>query len=463
MKLSFIEAPFDWVDRETKKIRSYGISRIAGHLVNSGILSKDDISYVDFTFGKDFSLEKIPKSDFYGFSVMQPNYDKSLEIAKLLKKRDPDSIIVFGGSAVTDLGQEIVDVHDFVDFALAGMCEDSFAKVIQGESFEEEYPPKHWKEIMPLQLENDCKYIEDHHMLLASLGCSHKCNFCNLVLSQPSFVKREDKYLIEELKKVLGDEKITVQLIDQNFCSRLKNFISSLEENNLIEKIKAIAFNSRADTTLNKFHELKEIVEKYPNIEFILYVGFENYDDEELRRLEKKLTSRTNIAITEKLIKLEQEFDNFRFIMSFIGYNKKTTVSNLKNNLDVFKKIYFDNNYVKAINYFFTSPLRTSMDSPREKGYYPADTFETPEDEEMQKIISDYNELTKDIPEFPERKYLYNHFNLATKNIFMVKNPKNFIFAEFLIMLALVNKDPDTAKKCANLCKEDFNNLKKLI
>ena len=75
MKLTFIEAPFDWTDRETKKVKNYGISRIAGYLVSKNILSKEDMTYVDFTFGKDYSLDKIPKSEFYGFSVMQPNYN----------------------------------------------------------------------------------------------------------------------------------------------------------------------------------------------------------------------------------------------------------------------------------------------------------------------------------------------------------------------------------------------------
>ena len=471
MKLTFIEAPFDWTDRETKKVKNYGISRIAGYLVSKNILSKEDMTYVDFTFGKDYSLDKIPKSEFYGFSVMQPNYNSSLEIAKELKQRDPDCKIVFGGSAITDLGQEIVEVHDFVDFI--GMDEDSFAKIIKGEEVVIEYPPKDWKEIMPLDLENDCDYIKNHVMLLASLGCTNKCNFCNLVISQPCLVKREDKYLIEEIKHVIKDEKISIQLIDQNFCNRLKTFLDNLvklsvgkqearkaSEEDLIEKIKFIGFNSRADTVLKYYQDLVDAVETFSNIDFEVYVGFENYDDEELKRLNKGLTARTNIAATEKLIKLERENNNFRFVMSFIGYNKETTISNMKNNLDILKQLYFDTNYIKNIHWFFESPLR--MNSPREKGHYPKQIYEMPEDEEMKKIILQYNEITKDLPSFTDRKYFYNQFNLKERNIFMVKNPKNMIFSEFLIMLALVNYDVETAKKSAKLCQEDFENLKKL-
>ena len=473
-KIVFIEAPYSWKDRPTIKPVNYGLERIAGYLVENGI-KKENISYIDFTFLDDFDISLIPEASIYGFSVMQPNYENSLEIAKSLKKKFPECKIVFGGTAITDLKIEVL-LHDFVDFAIFGMNEDSFFELIDSifkkrQDFDSipnlifrdekekiifnkiEFPPKNWEEIMPLPLQNiiSGKYMENHRIVLGALGCGFNCNFCSLIRAQPRLVERDDKFIIEEISKFVHKdrkEKISAQVMHQNFCTRIKKFMKNLEEANLISGIKAISSNSRADTFLRYSDDFEYVLKKYPEMIFVIYVGTENYDEEELKRMNKGYGADIVKKASKKLIELEKRYDNFDFILSFIGYNGKTKKKNLMNNLKALKELFVDNNVIKPIYWLFSSPMRkNSSTEGRKKGHYHEDIFEMPEDEETKKIIQEYKGIVSQLPSFDMRKDLFLNLIISGKEA-----DPNLVWAEINIMDALLKGKEELASKFAENC-----------
>jgi radical SAM superfamily enzyme YgiQ (UPF0313 family) len=66
-----------------------------------------------------------------GFSTYVWNINISLEIARRLKERCPDTLIVFGGPQVPDRAEEFLRAHPFVDIAVHGEGEQTFLKILE--------------------------------------------------------------------------------------------------------------------------------------------------------------------------------------------------------------------------------------------------------------------------------------------------------------------------------------------
>ncbi|MGM5484699.1 MAG: B12-binding domain-containing radical SAM protein [Nanobdellota archaeon] len=458
--ICLIEAPFDWTDRKTIKVPNYGLERIAGKL--------DEVPYyVDFTIHQDYSIDSVPKTALYGFSVMRPNFRSSISMARELKKRDPHCKIIFGGPSVTDLGKRIMD-NECVDYCIEGMNENSFRDLVEGKEpakipnliyrkdrkaieNRKEPVPKGWERIMPGRLNQviEGRYRDDLTIVLGSLGCSHKCRFCNITKSQPIFAERKDRHIIKEIKQ-RGKKDYKLQIMHQNFTYRLPGFMEKLRKSELLPS--SIAFNSRPDTFLDNKEEFEETLSEFRDTVFVLYTGIENYDNRELKRLGKDITREKNVEATKELIELEKKHDNFDFLLSFIGYNHKTTTDNLNNNQKVLKELFVDKRELKPIHHFFESGLRTSPFN----GDYPENIFEVPEDKETADKINRYLFLTQDLPSFEERKYLY-----LESVIDPFREPSlNLPWAEIYCMENILNNRFDEAARKIKECKEEYKSLR---
>lgn len=429
MKICFIETPFDWVDRKTEKIASYGFERIIS-LINYNYY------YVDMTLQR-YNIDEIPKCEIYAFSVMQPNYKSTKHWINKLRKRDPKSIYIVGGPSVSDHHSKILEIG--ADIAIQGFAEDSFLKIIEGNKLEDIpniyfkkgrevittkklYPPLNWKIILPKKI-YPIKRVnyKKHAMVLASIGCGYFCNFCNIIKQQPHLYEREDKYIIQEIEMRIKQEgEISIQIIHQNFCQRLPKLLEKLSEKKLLSKIKSIAFNTRLDT-INE-----SILEKSLNYDvfLILYTGVENFNDNMLKRLNKGYSSQIAEKKVRYLIDLEKRHDNFDFLMTFIGFDKKTTIEEFKENMDVFYKLFIQKNCFKPIHHFFTSGLRKPLKN---------EIYQFPENE-LSLIIKEYIKLSKLLPDYSLRRDIY------FKNILKGKNQLILIWAEYMLMDSLLNK-----------------------
>jgi radical SAM superfamily enzyme YgiQ (UPF0313 family) len=86
------------------------------------------------------AAEKLRGADIAGFSLYVWNEQISLAIARELKARSPETLIVMGGPQVPDRAQEFLEEHAFVDVAAHGEGEEVFTAILEhldGRKFEE--------------------------------------------------------------------------------------------------------------------------------------------------------------------------------------------------------------------------------------------------------------------------------------------------------------------------------------
>ncbi len=429
MKITFIESPHEWQDRESIKVRNYGVERIISNLVAHGALRKEQIQCYDFSFdccttkeeAYRYLLQKmdlIQDSDIFGISVLETNYMNSLLLAALLKMKFPEAKIIFGGPAVTELDKEIMqlvwqtdqqgNMHKigFIDFLIPGMAEESMVSFVQHFHKEEfhkvpnliwmsnnkltinnkKYPPENWKKILPMDIKWNAvgNYKEDHFLLLASYGCYANCDFCTMITKEPFYVEREIPFLIEEIQhdveiaRKRGVEKIFIQPIHQNYAHRIGQFMDALEKAKviaagvetylpLLSKIQGVGFTSRADTLLIARNKeiVESIIKKYPEIHFELFVGIENFSDHIMEEIGKKISQRVSIEAMRFLIYLQKSYSNFNYLLSFIGLTQSTTLLHISENLQIMEELFVSERSLYPVHYFLNQPLRLGVKMSR--------------------------------------------------------------------------------------------------
>jgi len=426
-KITFIECSYDWTDRITKKVKNYGIEILATSI--SSFISQEDISYYDFTIGENVEIQE---SKIYAFSVMQFNFFSSIKLALELKEKYPYSKIIFGGLYVQYYAKKIMEKYFFIDYVIIGSIKtfQNLVKNILNKKFEVlsnlfyrknniifqsdiklDYT---WKKIIPQKLicDNSFSHQKNHYLVLGSRGCKYNCNFC-LLSKVEKYSQRDEKYILKEIKS--RGINNSFQILDQNFCDRIGSLMSKLKD------LKAISFNSRTDTFLENYQSILEVLKNNPKTYFTIFVGIENYDDEELLRLGKNITTKQNILATQKLNELEKNFLNFSYKFSFIGINKKTKINNLIKNFEIVKKLFVEENIIKPVYTLYTSHLRNN----NLRGF-----IEWPEDEKTKTIVKNYeNEISNLDDYFYRVKYCLDNFcdyDLIWKEIKIIE--KNLVF-----------------------------------
>ena len=481
----FIEAPNNWQDRETVKVKNYGILRIISYIKSKGY--PEGIECYDFSFNSaDYDkaiehAESLPYADVYAFSVMESNYLNSLKMAEMLKRRNKCTI-VFGGSSATELGREILETHNFIDYVIYGANEGSFYKLLIKRPEEIpnliwrrseiviknpiEYPFPEWQTIMPVDIDwnSNGEYSQDKFIVSTSLGCIAKCDFCNIVVKEPKLYEREIKYVTEEIKqdiliaKKKGVDKIFVQIMHQNFLHRLDELMISLKNNNLLDNIHSIAFNSRADTFLAEQCQKTMIhtLEEYPFITFNVYIGIESYVQETLNEIGKIINVNKNIEATRRLIEFKHKYENFYYSLSFIGLCYNTTEEHIRRNIAEIRKLFENEAY--PAHYLFYSPLRLGVTlahkfrKERKKGHYMENNFfqpfeegnfAYPKDIRMQHLLNKFYYHAAHLPDFTIRKKAYQDLNQRNLITFSKEEFFRYVHAEICILEALLdNKDP---------------------
>ena len=83
-------------------------------------------------------VEKLASAHIIGFSLYVWNANISLEIAKRLKVKNPEVLVVCGGPQVPDKAENFLREHTFIDVVVHGEGEQTFARLLTG------YPERKW-------------------------------------------------------------------------------------------------------------------------------------------------------------------------------------------------------------------------------------------------------------------------------------------------------------------------------
>jgi radical SAM superfamily enzyme YgiQ (UPF0313 family) len=86
------------------------------------------------------AVAQLSGADIVGFSTYVWNGRISLEIARQLKARRPDTLIMFGGPHVPDQAEGFLRAHPFIDLVVHNEGEQTFLQLL------EDYPERNWRE-----------------------------------------------------------------------------------------------------------------------------------------------------------------------------------------------------------------------------------------------------------------------------------------------------------------------------
>ena len=86
-------------------------------------------------------VKKVEKADIIGMSAYAWNLMATLEIAKRIKKKNPNVLIIFGGPHVPDNAESFLNEHSYIDLACHSEGERTFTKIL------EKYPSRDWRKI----------------------------------------------------------------------------------------------------------------------------------------------------------------------------------------------------------------------------------------------------------------------------------------------------------------------------
>ncbi len=100
------------------------------------------------------AVEQLPGADIVGFSTYVWNFRISLEIARQLKERRPDTWIVFGGPHAPNRAEDFLRQHPFIDICCQGEGEQVFLKIMEA------YPSRDWSGIPSISfLDKDRRFV----------------------------------------------------------------------------------------------------------------------------------------------------------------------------------------------------------------------------------------------------------------------------------------------------------------
>ena len=103
-----------------------------GAYAKEKFLGKLDISYFQGYFDSDETIiEQSKDSDIVAFSCTSPVFKHGVELARRLKKHNPNIRTVFGGFHPTAVPQDCLE-EDGVDQVVAGEGEEAFLKILNG-------------------------------------------------------------------------------------------------------------------------------------------------------------------------------------------------------------------------------------------------------------------------------------------------------------------------------------------
>ncbi len=84
------------------------------------------------------AVEQLADADLVGFSTYVWNGRISLEIARRLKARRPEVLVVFGGPHVPDRPESFLRANPFIDIAVHNEGEETFLRIVEG------FPDRDW-------------------------------------------------------------------------------------------------------------------------------------------------------------------------------------------------------------------------------------------------------------------------------------------------------------------------------
>ena len=256
-KVLLINPPFNITKENYDSSVSVGLLSIASYLDAKG----RSVKILDGAREKDFwgDLEKeIVNSDWIGLSVMTTQVPGALKISEKIKKINPKSKIIWGGTHPTFFPEQTIK-NSLIDIVSYGEGEETFYEIASGKNLDVIKgivykdgdraiinPPRELNDPAAMPLFNwdlvPGEILEKLYLIpsLTSRGCPHRCTFCINAILKNQWRARTVEQVLEDLKIIKSKPYFTgkpIRFWDENFfvdLRRAREIINGMIERDLI-------------------------------------------------------------------------------------------------------------------------------------------------------------------------------------------------------------------------------------
>lgn len=281
-----------------------------------------------------------------GFSCFKSNIHSSLKLASLLKSKNKNIEIIFGGPEIArqffkTSGKFTESLKSIADFIVTGEGEKSLLTIAKSRKAPKGLNPIAFDELNDLNnlpfpvykgLDIGSYPRKNSISLLFSRGCVKKCRFCSERLLYKKFRLRPVKNIIEEIEYYKSKYKTEYFVFHD---SMINSSLEKLEElcDKIIENFGSIAWEAQIAIRKDMPQEMLDKIKKSGC--YNLFVGLESGCNETLKKMNKGFTIEEALVFFKKLNSAGlffgisvivgypgETWDDFRKSLDFIIRNK---------------------------------------------------------------------------------------------------------------------------------------------
>jgi anaerobic magnesium-protoporphyrin IX monomethyl ester cyclase len=251
----------------------------------------------------------IPKdADFVGISVTTQTYQNCLNIAKMLKSKNPLTKIIFGGYHTKGQGEVISKAHPEIDYIIEGEGEKAFVSILYGKKDKiiagipltsEELDSISITDLASIESDYFKKSTQsDRINYSASRGCPHRCSFCASGEGKKPRAKSVKKVIVD--LNYLAKKGFTKISIQDNFFGYDNKRMEEICKGILDRGIK-IDFDCQ--TRVESMQNLCLLqLAKQAGCSAI-YLGTENFSPDVIKKMNKSFDSKRYLDLSKTAIK----------------------------------------------------------------------------------------------------------------------------------------------------------------
>ena len=383
-----------------KNIFPLGLAYVAACFEKFGHVKVFDLHYNnDINQLFDYFFENEVK--FVGFSVCSSheNISRSSNIAKMIKRISPNTIIGVGGPHATYQGEDIIKHHTEFDVAMIGEGELSSVQIAENISLNKgnyyegvnnivyrnskgEIVTSECKKndvyLLPARhLFNTCKEYSDKFneelpviCIESTRGCVGKCSFCALKLDQTkSYVKKDLKLFREDLEYTLSTqklEKVDLFLVDADFLVSKNRAMDILEIIKSFKQVRYFNIASCTDSLLRCKDILSELFESGCTY---IEIGVESFSHKQLERYDKRASIETSIEAINLLSQMQKKY-KFSYKIDIIMFEPFATMEDIRISNEYLQKYTYasslnESNFFHIMDLFPGTKFRTATENSR--------------------------------------------------------------------------------------------------
>lgn len=304
------------------------------------------------------SIEETP--DIVGITALTPYIYSAWTIAKNIKQKFPNTLIVLGGHHPSVLPEESLE-NKFIDIVVIGEGEETMKEIA---TWRRDGYPKNLSEIRGIAYKNQGKIksterrplienIDDlpfpaRHLfpfpkkytpsayrklpvaaIFTSRGCPYRCTFCHFDLFGKRFRARTPENVVSEIEYLKKHYDIKeFHIGDDNFCLDVERAIKICDL--LIERKINLPWACVGGIRVDTIAKHPEIIEKMAQAGFYrTSVGIESGNQQILDNIQKGITlEQADKAV--RILKKNKIFVGGYFIIGNYGENKKTVEDTIR-------------------------------------------------------------------------------------------------------------------------------------